>query len=147
MPKHYSVVSFKELGVDCVHEIFKGMEEDNYKWEYNWCFTGTDGVHGHSYSIERLREWLEFKKEKGITKEMCCECTRCVESPSEESDEITEKCPYKDRCCGDTLTILIVMPRIVALRYGTVEVTLEDLEKIKFYQEQTMKYLNKTFLI
>ena len=135
-PKHYSIDSFEDLGVQCVHDIFKDIGEE--EWTYNWCFTGTDGVHGHGCSLESLEEWLKFKQDKGI-EEFCNQCNSKI--PTKETDKIAENCPYKEQCCGDTLTILIVLPRLVALRYGTVKVTLKDLEKIKFYQDQTMKYL------
>lgn len=119
MPNHYSIEKF--CSIDDVHSLFT-KDIDYY---LNWCFTSTSGVHGHCLTIEQVKKWLLKKQELKLN---CFRPGNCDEA----------NCPYSEICCGDTITILIVQPRIVAMKYGNPIITIKDLELLRGYIKKTV---------
>lgn len=90
-------------GMESLKCIFPDGEAD----EMNFVLFSTSGVHGTYVTIEAIELSLQ-KYPDGI-----------------EGDD------YPDDYVGSDLTVLIVQPRICCLRYGNVEVTLDDISYLK----------------
>jgi len=99
---HYSVLKW-EGGVAALRDFFPGALAD----PMNFVLFSTSGVHGSYATIEDIEESLR-KYPDGPPK-------------GEEPND----------WYGNKLTILIVQPRIVCMRYGTVEVELDDIQFLK----------------
>jgi len=126
---HYSVFSAIEpthdyrndgwtatiIGVESLREIFPDGEAN----DLNFIMFGTSGVHGSYGSLEGIRASVE---KYGF------------EDMGEDWPEDYE---------GRTITFLVVHPRIVALRYGNVQVTsmddVEFLEKLASSSAEAIK--------
>jgi hypothetical protein len=97
-------------GIAALKCIFPDGQAD----EMNFALFSTSGVHGSYITIEQIEASLQKYQ---------------AERP-EGND-------WPDDYYGDTLTVLIVQPRICCLRYGNVTVTLEDIPYLKRLRESS----------
>jgi hypothetical protein len=114
---HYNLYHIKG-GVQALKEMFpEGKAND-----LNFVLFSTSGVHGSYITIEEIEESL---KKYGLDWE----------------PEDDERLP--NDWCGDELTVLIVHPRIVCLRYGNIKVTLKDIPFLKKLRKSSWKAIQK----
>lgn len=76
--------------------------------DLNWVFASTSGIHGHYWTIEEILANWD--------------------APEDEDNGI----PVKD------ITVTILHPRTICVRYGTVEATKEDLVFLSAHINQTL---------
>ena len=104
---HYNIYSLKtEYSMDFLKKLFPEGEAN----DLNFVLFSTSGVHGTYITIEDIENSLKKYGDK-------------------EFDEAKEG--YPDDYHSNYLTVLIVHPRIVCLRYGEVRVKLEDIPYLK----------------
>lgn len=107
---HYSIFGLNRndddsnLGMAGLRAMFPDAKAN----EMNFVLFSTSGVHGHYLTIEDVEASL----------------MKYGDDPDFGDDEPAD-------WCGDTITFLIVHPRIVALRYGNARVTLDDIPFLK----------------
>lgn len=101
---HYNQFQIRG-GVPALRSFFPTGKAD----EMNFVLFSTSGVHGTYTTIEQIEESL----------------TKYGVNPSFDGDD------WPDDYRGNELTVLIVQPRICCLRYGTVDVALEDIPFLK----------------
>lgn len=99
---HYSIFGFAEKdGMDVLRSHFPDAKAD----DMNFVIFSTSGVHGSYTTLKEIEESIEKYGDDGAY---------------EQDDD-----------AGRTLTVLIVHPRIVCLKYGNVTVTADDLPYLK----------------
>jgi hypothetical protein len=114
---HYNSYYIKpHIGMKMLRELFPDGEAN----EYNMVLFSTSGVHGTYLTIEEI--------ESGLRKH--------GDDPQFNSD-------WPDDYHGNSLTVLIVHPRICTLRHGNVEVTLADIPFLKKLRETSHRELAK----
>src|SRR5687767_9563638 len=108
---HYTIQTIKTI--DQLKGIFPEPEA-NFM---NFVLFSTSGVHGSYCTLEEveagLKEYPDF---------------------DEDSDE-----DWPDGYRGNQVTILVVHPRIVCLKYGNIKVSLEDMPYLKALRESSWK--------
>lgn len=87
--------------------------------ELNWLFCATSGVHGTYLTID--------------------ECEREIRDPAAYELENNEP-----PSSPTTITVLIVQPRIVHMRYGEVSVTLDDLAWLRRVVTSSVEWVAKS---
>ena len=76
----------------------------------NWCFLSTSGVHGHSLSLDGI-----------------------------EAIPLEDKACFPPEDAVDTITVLIVQPRLVAIRYGDIPFEPSDVPWLRELVASTVK--------
>jgi hypothetical protein len=110
---HYTIFRIKG-GIEALKTMFpKGKADD-----LNFVLFSTSGVHGSYTTIEEIEESI---KKYGDT----------------------EPEGYPDDWCSTKLTVEIIQPRICCLRYGNIEVTLEDIPFLKKLRKSSWKAVQK----
>ena len=110
---HYNVFASKRhLGMDGLRQMFPKGACD----EMNFVLFSTSGIHGCYTTIEDI--------EAGLTK--------YGDAPDFGGND------WPDDYSGNSLTFLIVQPRIVCMRYGTACVTLADIQFLKNLRETSL---------
>jgi hypothetical protein len=103
---HYSIGKVL-YGIESLKALFPNGEAN----DLNFVLFSTSGVHGTYTTLEDIEESI---KKYGF------------ESPSDEVYETSDDYHYPE------VTVLVVHPRVVALRYGCCKIdSLEDLEYLK----------------
>jgi hypothetical protein len=110
---HYNIFRIKG-GIEALKTMFPEGEAN----DMNFVLFSTSGVHGTYTTIEEIEESL--KKYEG-------------NEPGEDE--------YPDDYHGTRLTVEIIQPRICCLRYGNIEVTLEDVPFLKKLRESSWKVI------
>lgn len=105
-----------EVGMTTLRELFPNGEAD----EYNLCLFSTSGIHGTYFTIEQIEECLLKYGNDG---------------PADDDEQ--------DDWIGNQLTVLVVQPRIVCLRCGTVRVRLTDVGWLKHLRETSWQEFAK----
>jgi hypothetical protein len=95
-------------------DALRQMFPDGKANEMNFVLFSTSGVHGSYTTLEAI--------EAGLKKEI-----------SEDDDDYV----------GTDITVLIVQPRLVCMRYGTFDVTLDDIEWLKGLRQSSMEAVAK----
>ena len=102
---HYNIYEIDtDLGMNALHEMFPTAECN----DMNVVLFSTSGVHGMSCTLEEI--------ERGMR--------RYPNGPPDPEE-------WPDDYDGDAITVLIVQPRIVCIRYGNVRVQLGDFPFLK----------------
>jgi hypothetical protein len=70
------------------------------RFDLNWLVCSTSGVHGSYATLDQIEECLEGRG---------------------------EYCHEADHEHDDWLTVLVIQPRLVALRYGQIQITRDDI--------------------
>lgn len=104
---HYNIFQITG-GIAALKDIFPEGEAD----DMNFALFSTSGVHGSYLTLDELA--------RGIDK--------YGDEPEFEDDEEPED------YAGDQLTVIIVQPRIVCLRYGNITVKKDDLPYLRKLQ-------------
>lgn len=105
---HYNIYALKDpaRGMELLRLFFPKGEAS----EFAFVLFSTSGVHGTYATIEEIEASL---KKYGAPR------------PAERSDD------WPDDCVRNELTFVIVQPRIINLSYGTLYMTLDDVEFLK----------------
>lgn len=105
---HYNTYWLRDdsLGMEALRLLFPGGEAD----EFNLCLFSTSGVHGMYTTIEEIEASL----------------TKYGSGPHPWSGD-----DYPNDYVTPNLTFLVIHPRIVCLRYGNADVTLDDVPFLK----------------
>lgn len=119
---HYKIIELKNIQE--VHDIFT----EDVMYRLNWCFLSTSGIHGTYTTLQEIEDYLNKKEELDITCNKDC-----------------NNCKMKDFDCSEYITILVVHPRTVTLKYGEMKITKEDIPKLRKYLINTIKKINDIY--
>jgi hypothetical protein len=111
---HYNIYQIRG-GIDALKQLFPDGEAN----DLNIVLFSTSGVHGSYTTIEEI--------EAGLKK---------------YGDDFTGQ-EWPDDYPGNELTVLIVQPRIVCLRYGNITVRLADIPYLKKLRETSLAAVPK----
>ncbi len=109
---HYNIFAIKS-GMPALRQIFPDGEAN----ELNFVLFSTSGVHGMYTLLEEIEASL----------------TKYGADPEFPDDD------YPDDWHGNNLTVLIVQPRIVCLRYGAFDIALDDIPYLKKLRESSRR--------
>lgn len=106
---------------ECLRNMFpKGEAND-----LNFVLFSTSGVHGSYTTIEEIEQSLiKYGAEPGFM------------------DDASDADVPDDYCISD-LTVLIVHPRLASMRYGNVNVTLEDVPYLKQLRKSSWEVVQR----
>lgn len=114
---HYNIFRLDyECGIDALRAVFPKGEAD----EMNLVLFSTSGVHGSYVTIEDI--------ESGLLKY----------GDAFDVDEAAGQ-QWPDDWHGRDLTVLVIQPRIVCLRYGQIRVWLADIPFLKSLRETSRR--------
>jgi hypothetical protein len=108
---HYNIFRFH--GIEALRKIFPDGEAN----DLNFVLFSTSGVHGHYMTIE--------------------DCEASLAKYGVREWQKNEHVP--DDYCSPEITVLIVHPRLVCLRYGNVAFTADDIPFLKKLRESSWK--------
>lgn len=112
---HYNLFHIRG-DVAALKDIFPSGRAD----EFNFCLFSTSGVHGSYTTIEQIEEsLLQFPS-----------------GPPGPDD-------WPDDYHGTELTVLVVQPRICCLRYGNINVALDDIPYLKQLRRSSWDVVSK----
>jgi hypothetical protein len=106
---HYTVTHIEPRTIESLRGYFPTGECN----DLNFVLFSTSGVHGMYTTIEEIEESL----------------TKYGSDPEFLEEDLEDEVP--DDWHGTNLTVLIVQPRLCGLRYGTIDITLEDIPYLK----------------
>jgi hypothetical protein len=107
---HYNTYAVRcDVAMKLLHDLFPEGEAN----DLNLCFFSTSGVHGTYTTIEEIEASLRKYGDDEI------------------EDEELDKMGDPDDYAGNTLTFLVLMPRLVTTYHGQVVVTLDDIPFLK----------------
>lgn len=108
-----------DIGMESLRSMFPSPRDINAE---NFVLFSTSGVHGSYTTLEEIEE--------------------CIAKFGEDFDPGDDE---PEGFCGYKLTILIVQPRIVCLRYGNVRVRLEDIPYLRDIRSASRDALMQDF--
>ena len=100
---HYNI--FSGLTIDDLRRIFPDAEAD----EMNFTLFSTSGIHGAYTTIEEIESSL---KKYGVNPDF-------------------GNADYPDDYVHNSITVLVVHPRIVCMKYADMEISLSDIDYLK----------------